>query len=517
MELSPIVLFVYNRPIHTQRTLDALAKNPEAKNSKLYIFCDGPKLHKSTDNLNKISQVYELVRRENRFKTVEVRTNKINKGLASSITEGVSEVVQKYGKVIVLEDDIETSKGFLKYMNDALNFYESNKRVMHISGYMYPGSHDFSETFFYNVPLCWGWATWKRAWQYFSADSVFLWNELKKNKKLNSLDKFGSDYLSSQLAHNITGKLNTWFIKWHASVLLQDGFCLFPKKSLVENIGFDNSGVHNGEHKEFTVGKLSSKIEVTAIRLEENNDVVEVVKSFYKTLNQKSTPKSLKKFVKEKLRGLVFRFFPDLKKVLVYNQKVIQEKTYLGNNVKVYPPSRLSNSIIGSYSYVSENSVINNAVIGKFCSIGANFMAGRGMHPTSAVSTHPMFYSTAQQNGISLCHSNTFEEFKPINIGNDVFIGMNVTVLDGVSIGDGAIIGAGAVVSKDIPPYAIAVGNPIQILKYRFDSDTIGTLRKLKWWDFPKDQLNIIEKHFFDVEAFIKVVKEKKSMSQSKD
>lgn len=504
MSFSPIVLFAYNRPTHTQRTLDALSSNPEALESNLYIYCDGPKSKITDEDLKKIDQVVNIAKREKRFKKVEVRVSKKNKGLPSSIVSGVTEIVEKYGRVIVLEDDIETSSGFLKYMNDALNIYEKNGVVMHISGYMYPNNRDLPETFFFKVPLCWGWATWSRSWEHFNNDSVYLWNQLKSKNQLNSLDKFGSNYLSSQLADNISGKLNTWFIKWHASVLLQNGCTLYPKKSLVENFGFDNTGVHNGVHTEFMHKSLASKINVEPIDLVESKNAELIIKNFYKTVKEKPVNKSLKSIIKNKLRNTAFLFFPDLKKVLKYSQKIVQSKTYLGKNTKVYPSSRLSNTIIGNYTYISENSVINNAVIGKFCSIGANFMAGRGIHPTNGVSTHPMFYSTAKQNGMSLSSNNRLDEFKPITIGNDVFIGMNVTVLDGVTIGHGAIIGAGAVVSKDIPPYAIAVGNPIEIKKYRFTEDVIDKFLNIKWWNFNDEDLALVEKHFFKIEDFIK-------------
>jgi acetyltransferase-like isoleucine patch superfamily enzyme len=141
--------------------------------------------------------------------------------------------------------------------------------------------------------------------------------------------------------------------------------------------------------------------------------------------------------------------------------------------------------------------------VGKFCSIGPNLICGRGVHPTTGISTSPMFYSTRKQNGMTLSVEDKIEERKNISIGNDVFIGMNVSILDGVTIGDGAVIGAGAVVSKDIPPYAIAVGSPIKIIKYRFDEESIDKLLKIKWWDWADDKLNIVEKEFFDVNKFI--------------
>jgi acetyltransferase-like isoleucine patch superfamily enzyme len=509
MSLSPIVLFAYNRPTHIQRTLDALSANPEALESKLYIYCDGPKSKMTDGDLKKINQVVDIAKGEKRFKTVEVRVGVKNKGLANSIIGGVTEIVEKYGRVIVLEDDIETSSGFLEYMNNALTLYENNDDVMHVSGYMFPNKHALPETFFFNVPLCWGWATWSKSWKYFNHDSVYLWNQLKSKNLFNSIDKFGRDYLSSQLADNISGKLNTWFIKWHVSVLLQNGYTLYPNKSLVENFGFDNTGVHNGVETEFKHDDLASHIKVESIDLVESNKAEQIVKDFYKAVKEKPIEKSLKNIIKNKIRNVAFLVFPHLKKVLKYNLQIVQTKTYLGKNCKVYPSSRLSNTIIGNYTYISENSVINNAFVGKFCSIGANFMAGRGIHPTNGISTHPMFYSTAIQNGVSLSSNNKLDEFKPITIGNDVFIGMNVTILDGVTIGDGAIIGAGAVVSKDIPPYAIAIGNPIEVRKYRFTEDIIDKLLKIKWWNFNDEDLALVERHFFNIADFIKITEEK--------
>jgi virginiamycin A acetyltransferase len=175
----------------------------------------------------------------------------------------------------------------------------------------------------------------------------------------------------------------------------------------------------------------------------------------------------------------------------------------IGVNVKIYPPAHINNCVIDNYTYIAHNSLISDTEIGKFCSIGPNFLCGRGIHPTKGISTSPMFYSTMKQNGMTLVSENKIEERKPISIGNDVFIGANVTILDGVSIGNGAIIGAGAVVSKDIPPYAIAVGTPIKIVKYRFEKDQIEHLLEINWWNLEIDKLKDIERLFFDVEKFI--------------
>lgn len=172
-----------------------------------------------------------------------------------------------------------------------------------------------------------------------------------------------------------------------------------------------------------------------------------------------------------------------------------------GRNVQINSVSLLSDVEIGDYSYFSGNAIVSNTTVGKFCSIGPNFMCGWGGHPTNGISTSPVFYSKDAK--FSFSKENKIDEHPKITICNDVFIGANVTVLEGVTIGDGAIIGAGAVVSKDIPPYAIAVGCPIQIKRYRFSDEQISQLQKIQWWNFDESELKSVEQLFFDVDKFI--------------
>lgn len=158
---------------------------------------------------------------------------------------------------------------------------------------------------------------------------------------------------------------------------------------------------------------------------------------------------------------------------------------------------------IDDYTYVAQNSNISYTKIGKYCSIGPNLLCGWGIHPTNGISTSPMFYSTRKQNGFSVCQMAEFEERKEIHIGNDVFIGANVTILDGVTIGDGAVIGAGAVVSKDIPPYAVAVGCPIKIVHYRFSPEIVDALLKIQWWQYGEAAHAEIAHSLFKVSEFV--------------
>ena len=212
--------------------------------------------------------------------------------------------------------------------------------------------------------------------------------------------------------------------------------------------------------------------------------------------------------MRELLRKLICWAYPqlnwlrskeyDFTKLRSWQCNVQQEE-----HVKIHPTYELSNVRIGKYSYIANDATISNTIIGRFCSVGPNFYCGLGIHPTNGISTAPMFYSTIKQNGITLSSQNKVDEFISIKIGNDVFIGANVTVLDGVTIGDGAIIGAGAVVSKNIPPYAIAVGSPIEIKRYRMTETQIAAMLRIKWWNWEDEKLKDIESMFFDIQAFI--------------
>ncbi len=212
---------------------------------------------------------------------------------------------------------------------------------------------------------------------------------------------------------------------------------------------------------------------------------------------------AVKRILKKMITTPVWELYQQWRK----KETRILESTALGKHVVIYPPYNCNFSKIGDYTYLAPGAKLSQTTIGKFCSIGPELLCGWGIHPLSGISTAPMFYSPNRQNGVSFSETPKIEERKPISIGNDVFIGANVTILDGVTIGDGAVIGAGAVVTKDIPPYAIAVGCPIAITRYRFDEATVAALLELKWWDLPDDQLKMVEKYFFDIPGFIEAIK----------
>lgn len=217
----------------------------------------------------------------------------------------------------------------------------------------------------------------------------------------------------------------------------------------------------------------------------------------------------MKNIVRKISKKFLLKLVPELSSILLQKTNInglvsVFNNSKAGKFTKIYDTYKIVDCKIGDYTYIAQNSIISMTEIGKFCSIGPNFLCGWGIHPINGLSTSPMFYSSLKQNGMTLSEKNKIDERKSIKIGNDVFIGSNVIVLDGITIGNGAIIGAGAVVSKNIPEYAIAVGSPIQIKKYRFSEEQRMALTKIQWWHFDKYRLQDVEKYFFDIDTFIK-------------
>ena len=238
MTLAPIVVFSFNRPDHLHRTLAALAKNDMAEDSLLYIYCDGAKPDATEEQCQRVMENRAVAHAVKGFKEVHVVERERNVGLKDNIVGAVTEIVNQYGRVITLEDDVVTSVGFLKYMNEALELYADEEKIMHISAYMYPHKSRLPETFFYPVPYPGGgWATWQRAWSQYNDDAQELFDYWQD--KWDEFDIYGGDYLSKQLKKNREGTMRTWFVKWYAVMRKQNALSLYPGHSLTNNIGFD--------------------------------------------------------------------------------------------------------------------------------------------------------------------------------------------------------------------------------------------------------------------------------------
>lgn len=215
----------------------------------------------------------------------------------------------------------------------------------------------------------------------------------------------------------------------------------------------------------------------------------------------------------ERFAKSVWRWYhrSKLKRSGVYlrNTTLFNRNTVLGGYNSVGTNSVISNTIIGKHSYIGQNCKLDDCIIGNFCSIGANIKIITNTHPTrSYVSTSPEFFSTKKQTGHSYVDIDSFNENllvsgKKLIIGNDVWIGDDVTFIGGISVGDGAIIALGAVVTKDVPPYAIVGGVPAKIIRYRFTDKIIEKLKEISWWDKSEEWLQIHAGLFADVNEFV--------------
>lgn len=239
--IAPVVLFVYARPEHTRRTLEALAANALADQSELIVYADA---ERSERDAEAVGAVRELVCATSGFRSVTLIERDMNFGLARNIIEGVSEVLRQHECVIVLEDDMVTSPFFLTYMNEALERYANDDRVISIHGYVYPLAGALPEAFFLPGADCWGWATWRRGWTCFNPDGAQLLRELKQRKLERAFDYEGSYPYTKMLEAQIAGTNDSWAIRWYASAFLLGKLTLYPGRSLVHNIGNDASGTH---------------------------------------------------------------------------------------------------------------------------------------------------------------------------------------------------------------------------------------------------------------------------------
>jgi len=280
MDLAPIILFVYNRPWHTQQTVEALIKNELASESELFIYSDEAK---NDDARVSVDEVRKYIDNITGFKKITVIKRDKNWGLANSIIDGVTKIVNEYGRIIVLEDDLVTSPYFLKFMNEGLTMYENEDKVASIHGYIYP-IDNLPNTFFIKGADCWGWATWKRAWDVFEPNGQKILDELKSRGLEKGADFNNSYGLTQMLKDQIKGKNNSWAVRWYMSAFLKDMLTLYPGKSYVQNIGDDDSGTHCGVSDIFRV-ELSTSNNINRLELVENSDSRKKIEIFFDSIN----------------------------------------------------------------------------------------------------------------------------------------------------------------------------------------------------------------------------------------
>ena len=261
MNLAPVIVFNYNRPDHSLQTWEALSRNQYASDTELYLYCDGPKANASDEMRQRIAELHAQAKqyaidapKAGKFKAVHVVCAEANKGLANSIIGGVSDVIAKHGRVIVLEDDLLTSPYFLKYMNTALDFYQDRPGVMSISANRPPlDAMQIPADYEYDVFACLrsystGWATWEDRWDRVDWSMDFLSEFLTHPAQVEAFNRAGDD-MKDLLILQRDHKIDSWAIRFGYAHFKEHCVAILPCYSYVDNIGFDGSGIHSPNTK----------------------------------------------------------------------------------------------------------------------------------------------------------------------------------------------------------------------------------------------------------------------------
>lgn len=238
--LAPIGVFAFKRPAHLAKALASLASNPEFSRSPLYIFCDGARNDAERADVERVRQLARDC--PHPAKTVVEQPQ--NLGLARSIISGVTQLCERYGTAIVIEDDLTLSPVFLKYTNDALERYRGDAQVMQVSGHIFPRRiRSDNDAVMLPMTTTYGWATWKRAWDHFDATMSGRAKLAADAALRHRFDLEGAYPYWEMLENQVKGQVDSWGIKWYLSVFMRDGLVVFPTQTLVAH-EFDGTGTH---------------------------------------------------------------------------------------------------------------------------------------------------------------------------------------------------------------------------------------------------------------------------------
>lgn len=296
MPYAPVLLFVYNRPLHTKQLIESLQRNQLAADSSLTIYSDAAK---NEDHRQSVDEVRAYLRTITGFASVNIIEQKHNQGLARSIIAGVTAQLEQCDRVIVLEDDLVLAPYFLQFMNDALQTYNDEPRVGHIQACDFTQNPTLPDTFLVKWAGSWGWATWKRAWELFNPNGQELLAQLVQRKLTRRFDFDGKYGYTRMLRRQVKGINNSWAIRWNATLFLRDMLSLNVGKSLVQNAGFDGSGTHCGNDGLYAATLYPQPIRVEKIDpIEENEKARSAISAYYAQTNSFQS-KALRRIKKE--------------------------------------------------------------------------------------------------------------------------------------------------------------------------------------------------------------------------
>lgn len=238
---TTVAIFAFNRPNHLLNCLNSIIKNPQTNKFNFVVFVDGPR---NADDAKLIKESINVAKQFTKSLNLNIIANEVNLGLSKSLISGIDKVFNSVDQIIVLEDDLIVGHNFLDFMISGLERYRQNSRVASIHGFTYDFLKQDASSYFIRGADCWGWATWKDRWETVEWDSRKLLERLIELNLISSFDLEGAYPYSNLLERQMLGKVDSWAIRWHASMFIQNRLTLFPSRSLVENKGFDGSGTH---------------------------------------------------------------------------------------------------------------------------------------------------------------------------------------------------------------------------------------------------------------------------------
>ena len=301
MQYAPITLFTYSRADHTKSAVESLLKNKEAAESDLFVFSDGPK---TEEKRKAVEENRKYIHTITGFKSVHIVEHEKNQGLANSLIAGITEIVNQYGRVIVVEDDLILSPYFLQFMNEALEKYKDEDRVASISAFLNPIDCEAPDTFFLRYFACWGWATWKRGWDILINDDRVLLKQLRWKK--NDFNIGGTGPFYGILYCDKIGLNDSWAVRFYASQFLAGKLQLFPGRSMAIQTGTDGSGTHgtDADHKYDKMRLSMRPIHIGEIDVEESKEMYDAFSRFYGQGQKKTFKTELARF-KSFIRRLI--------------------------------------------------------------------------------------------------------------------------------------------------------------------------------------------------------------------
>lgn len=292
-ELAPLVLFTYNRKKETEECILSLKRANLFEKTDIYIYSDAPK---KKEDIEKVEEVRKILKELEKYNNITIVYQSKNKGLANSVIDGVTKLLEKYEKIIVLEDDLVVSKDFIEYMNEALELYKENMNIWSISGYSprikIPSKYDL-DIFLGKRGSSWGWGTWKNRWNKVDWQVKDFYNLTKK--EIKSFNLAGND-MYKMLELQILRKIDSWAIRWCFSQYKENMYTVFPRESKIKNIGFSESATHGGIFIEKYMVELSEKKIKFPKNIEPNEQILELLKKYNDLTFQGKVGYFLKKY-----------------------------------------------------------------------------------------------------------------------------------------------------------------------------------------------------------------------------